>query len=91
MSTIEMSSMVNELRELRRMVDELNAEIEAIQDKIKAEMTARDVDTLAGVDYKITWKQIVSNRFDSKAFKSAMPDLYGRYCKESVSRRFVLA
>lgn len=90
MSTIEMSTMVNELRELRRMADELNAEIEAIQDKIKAEMTARDVDTLAGVDYKITWKQVVSSRFDSKAFKSAMPDLYGRYCRESVSKRFVL-
>ena len=86
-----MSSMVTELRELRRMADELNTEIEAIQDKIKAEMTARDVDTLVGVDYKITWKQVVSNRFDSKAFKSAMPDLYGRYCRESVSKRFVLA
>lgn len=91
MSTIEMRSMVNELRELRRMADELNAEIETIQDKIKAEMTARNVETLAGADYKITWKQIVSTRFDSKAFKSAMPDLYGRYCKESISRRFVLA
>ena len=36
-----MDSKIKELRELRRMADELAAEIEAIQDAIKAEMTAR--------------------------------------------------
>ena len=91
MSTIEMNAMVKTLRELRCMAEDLNAEIEAIQDKIKAEMTACETDTIEGIDYKITWKPVCTNRFDSRAFKAAMPDLYGRYCKESVSRRFVLA
>lgn len=38
MSTNEMDSKVKELRELRRMADELAAEIEAIQDQIKGHM-----------------------------------------------------
>ena len=54
MSNTEIQSKVNELRELRRMADELAAEIEAAQDAIKAHMTAIDADTLTGVDYKIT-------------------------------------
>jgi len=55
MSNTEIQSKVNELRELRRMADELTAEIESIQDVIKAHMTAIDADTLTGADYKITW------------------------------------
>ena len=41
MGTIELNGKVKELRELRRMADELAAEIEAIQDSIKAEMTCQ--------------------------------------------------
>ena len=75
MSNTEIQSKVNELRELRRMADKLPAEIENIQDAIKAHMTAIDADTLAGADYKITWKTVTSSRFDSTAFKKAMPAL----------------
>ena len=90
MRTTEIQAKVNELRELRRMADELNAEIESIQDSIKAEMSARSVDMLAGADYKITWKTAQSCRFNSKAFKAAMPDLYRRFTKTRESRRFVV-
>ena len=91
MSNTEIQSKVNELRELRRMADELAAEIEAAQDAIKAHMTAIDADTLTGVDYKITWKSVTSSRFDSTAFKKAMPELAERFTKSTTSRRFVVA
>lgn len=41
MGTIELDSKIKELRELRRMAEELQAEIDGITDTIKAEMTAR--------------------------------------------------
>ncbi len=91
MSNTEIQSKVNELRELRRMADELAAEIEAAQDAIKAHMTAIDADTLTGTDYKITWKSVTSCRFDSAAFKKAMPDLAERFTRSTTSRRFVVA
>jgi len=91
MSTNEMNSKIKELRELRRMADELNAEIEAITDSIKAEMSAKEVDELAGNDWKVTWKLVKSRRFDSTAFKRTHAELYDQYCTESASRRFVLA
>lgn len=91
MSINEMQTKVNDLRELRRMADELEAEITAIQDSIKNHMTAQGVDELTGLDFKITWKEITSSRFDSTGFKKAQPELYRQFTKSSTSRRFVLA
>ena len=91
MSIDVMNSKVAELRELRRMADELAAEIDSLQDEIKAEMTARAVDTLTGIDWRITWKAVKSSRLDSKALKAALPDVAAQFTKETTSRRFVLA
>lgn len=91
MSKKDLQSKVHELRELRRFIEELTAEADAITDVIKAQMTTEGVDTLLGDDYKITWREVQSSRFDSKAFKTAMPELYDRFTKPSTTRRFVLA
>ena len=91
MSTIEMETRVKELRELRRMAAELEAEIEGLQDSIKAEMTARNTEEVSGSDWRITWKPVTSARFDSKAFKATYAELYQQYTKETTSRRFVVA
>lgn len=91
MSMNEMDSKIKELRELRRMADELQAEIDGLTDSIKAEMTARDTDTLTGNDWKVTWKMVTSSRLDTTALKKALPDLAQQFTKTSTSRRFVLA
>lgn len=54
-------------------------------------MTARNVDTLTGDDWKITWKEVTSNRLDGTALKKALPDIAAAFTKASVSRRFTLA
>lgn len=91
MSTNEMDLKVKELRDLRRMQEELTAEIENLQDQLKAEMTSRDTDTLTGSDWKVTWKNVTSSRLDTTALKKAAPDLCERFMKKTTSRRFVLA
>ena len=90
MDRTELNSKVKELRELRRMAEEIAADIETITDAIKQEMTAQGVDTLTGDDWKATWKPVQSARFDSKAFKVAMPDLYGHFTRSAETKRFVL-
>lgn len=91
MSTNEMESKIRELRELRRMADEIAAEIETLQDAIKSEMTARNTDTLTGTDWKVTWKAVTSKRFDSAAFKKTHGELYDQYANETTSKRFLIA
>lgn len=91
MSINELTAKVNDLRELRRMADEIANEIESVQDAIKEHMTAAGVDTIAGTDYKITWKTISSSRFDTTAFKKENPEIAAAYTKTTTSRRFVIS
>lgn len=86
-----LDSQIHELRELRRMADELAAAIDTIQDAIKAEMTAAGVDVLTGSDWKATWKSVTSSRIDTAALKKALPDLAAQFTKTSTVRRFSVA
>ena len=87
----EMTSKIRELKELKAMAEELAAEITAIEDTIKAEMTARNTDEMTVDVYKIRWTKVLSNRFDSSAFKKAMPELHAQFTKQTESRRFTIA
>ena len=91
MSANEMTAKVRELKELKAMAEELAQEITAIEDAIKAELTARNADEMTVDVYKIRWTKVTSSRFDTTSFKKAMPELYGQFTKTSESRRFSIA
>ena len=91
MSMNELESKVAELRELRRMADELATEITATEDALKAYMTANGADELHGASFKITWKEVTSSRLDGKALKAAAPELWQRFTKQTTTRRFIVA
>ena len=86
MSNRELQAKARDLKELKRMAEELDAEITAIEDQIKAAMGTQEEIT-AG-EYKITWKPISSSRFDSTAFKKAHADLAALFTKTTTTRRF---
>ena len=88
MATNEIISKLNELSEQRRMADELSAEIEAIQDAIKAHMTEADTDTITAGAFKVTWTAYTSSRFDSTRFKKEHAELAEAYTKTTTTRRF---
>ena len=56
MATNELISKLNDLAQLRRMADDLDAEITAIQDEIKAHMAAAQTDTLTAGAFRVVWK-----------------------------------
>ena len=91
MSMKDLESKVDQLRELRRMADELAAEIAATEDELKAYMTANNADTLHGPSFKITWKEVTSSRLDSKALKAAAPTIWEQFTRQTTTRRFILA
>ena len=91
MSTNELNTIARDLKQLRLMAEQLDAEIKTLEDAIKAHMTEHDVDTLITTDTKITWKTVTSSRLDSKALKAAVPELWERFTKTTTSRRFVVA
>lgn len=81
-----MEDKIRELQELKRMREELEAEITAIEDAIKAGMGERE-ELTAGA-YKVTWKPVTSRRIDTAAMKKALPEVRERFMKETVVRRF---
>lgn len=91
MSIYEIDAKVKELKELRDMEAEVKSSIAAIEDSLKAEMLAKNTDVLSGKDCLITWKTIITNRFDSAAFKLTHADLFNQFNRSTTTRRFVIA
>ena len=88
MSTVEMVSKVEQLKELEALIREAEAEVEALKDEIKAEMTKQETEEMNIGRYVVRWTSVISNRLDSKALKNEMKDIYNRYVKQTESRRF---
>lgn len=91
MSTKDITAKVRRLKRLQAKAEELQAEITAIQDELKAELTAQDTEELHAGEYKIRFTTVTSNRFDSKSFKALYSDLYKQFTKPTSSRRFTIA
>lgn len=91
MSMTELNSTARDLMSVRAMIEELEAEAQALTDKLKAVMVDRGTEILQGDGWKATWKNVNSKRFDSKAFKADHADLYGQYSKPTTTTRFVLS
>ena len=89
MSTHEIETKIRELRELQALIDEANAEAEAIKDALKAHMG--DSEELRAGEYKITFKPVVSSRLDAKALRAAMPDVAAAFTRSTTVRRFCIA
>ena len=83
-----MNEKLNALAEYLRMKDEIEAEIDALKDEIKAYITERGTDTVIGTGHKATWKAVKSNRFDSAGLKKDAPELYAAYVTTTETMRF---
>lgn len=91
MSTIEITSKIEALKDLESLIDEAKSEAEALRDEIKQEMLNRDTEELEAGQYIVRWTSVLSQRFDTTAFKKVMPDIYKAYTKQVSSKRFSIA
>lgn len=91
MSTIEMTRKIETLKALEALIDEAKSEAESLRDEIKTEMIARNTEEMAVGQYIIRWTSVLSQRFDSTAFKRVMPEIYKAYIKQVSSKRFTIA
>ncbi len=91
MSTHEMESKIAKLQEWEALLEECKAEAEALRDEIKAEMLAKDTEEMEAGRFICRWTSVLSNRFDTTAFKKEHSDMYKQYTKQTASRRFSIA
>ena len=88
MSTIEITPKIEALKDLESLIEEAKAEAETLRDEIKTEMLNRNTEEMEAGQYIVRWTSVLSQRFDSTAFKKVMPDVYKSFIKQTASRRF---
>ena len=91
MSTIQITKKIEDLLAREQLMEEAKAEADTLRDEIKEEMLNRGIDVLTAGQYIVRWTSVLSNRFDSNAFKKVMPEVYKAYVKPVFSRRFSIA
>ena len=85
---MDINGIMQELAQYNRLADETAAIIDGLKDQLKAYMTENHLDTLTGNEHKATYKEVTSDRIDTKALKAELPDIAKRYTKTSASMRF---
>lgn len=91
MSNNELTTKVADLQELKRMREDLDAEIAAIEDSIKAHMTESGIDSFTAGAFKVAWKEVTSSRLDTTAMKKAFPaEALAPYMKTTTTKRFTV-
>ena len=89
MNTNEIAAKCRELRELQALIDEAQAEAEAVKDELKRAMG--DAEELRAGEYKITWRRVKAVKLDVTGLRAALPDVAARFSRESTVRRFCVA
>ena len=88
MSQNELLAKIEELKSLEEFLSEVENEIETLKDTIKNQMLTDGVEEMIVGQHIVRWSTVLSQRFDSTAFKKALPEVYRAYVKQSTSRRF---
>ena len=79
---------VQELMELRRMAEELQREIDALQEAVKIFMGSEE--TMITGAFKVSYKSVTSSRLDTTALKRDLPNVAALYTKQTTTRRFTV-
>lgn len=91
MKNAEIRIAVAELQDLYAAQDVLKAQISEREQAIKEEMENRETEELNLGNVIIRFTSVLSNRFDTTAFKRLHKDLYNEFIKQVASRRFSIA
>lgn len=90
MSMNELRSTIKELKEFKLLKEEAEARIAELENIIKDEMRAKEVDKMTVGEYKCSIATVTSNRVDSKALQEQRPDIYSEFLKASSYERFTV-
>ena len=91
MSTTEIQAQIESLKVLEELIEEAKAEAETLRDSIKQELLNRNTEELTAGKYIVRWTSVLSQRFDTTAFKKVMPEVYKAYTKQVSSKRFSIS
>lgn len=82
---------VKKLKEIERQQKELTEQAEKIKAEIKADMLSKGKEEVKVGSFVLRLKEVISNRFDTKAFAANYKSLYEAYTKPQSTMRFTIS
>lgn len=82
------NSLLDRRQELAALIDRMEREKAAIEQKIKLEM--QDAAYATTEQYRVSWVSSDTTRLDAKRLKAEQPTIYTQYSKTTSSRRFIV-
>lgn len=89
MNTADYINLCTQYQELKRLKEEIAAEMDGIADQIKTAMGTAE--TVTAGQYKIRHTTVNGSRLDSTALKKALPDIAARFTVATVQKRFTIS
>ncbi len=81
---------IKKLKEIEEQQKSLEAQAEKIRAEIKADMQAKGAEEIHTGNFIVRLKEVITKRFDSKAFAKEHKALYEEYVKQQSSMRFTI-
>lgn len=74
--------------ELVVLMDKMECEKRQIEQELK--MYMGDAEKAENQLFRVSWKEVISNRLDAKALQEQEPEIYQKYLRQTNSRRFTI-
>lgn len=82
---------VQELKELKTMLAELEKEIKAAEEAVKKEMEEQGKEEIICGAVIVRYKTVKSSRIDTTAIKNDLPDVAKKYTKKKKTKRLTIS
>lgn len=82
------TEIIREIREYQQMQDDLKTEVERLKAEAIDILQANGVDEFITDAGKVTYREVISNRFQTTEFKKAFADLYKTFTKPTSCMKF---
>ena len=86
--TTNINEVIKEIKEYQDMQEALKVEIEKLKAEAIEYLDQNEIDEYTCTDGKVTYREVISNRFASTEFKKVHADLYEAFTKKTSSMRF---
>ena len=87
----EINEIIRQIKEYQDLQEQIKAELEVLKSEAIDYLNDNEIDEVLTDEGKITFREVISNRFDSTAFKRVHADLYAAFTKKTSNFRFTIS
>ena len=84
------NEVIKELKEYEAIQEQLKKEVEQLKAQAIEYLAEHGIDEVTTPEGKVTYREVLSKRFDSTSFKKDFLDVYEEYTRQTSSMRFTL-